>query len=98
MQAVQRHIRGSSPNTGCEVLPLPGVYGFSVEVVNFAAHEADRFVGKVGRRKIVEEVNPIEGMGLLPVREVHGCWGAREKVERRKAGSLISIAVNEYYR
>ena len=75
MQAVQRDIRGSSPNTGREVLPLPSVNSLSVDVVSLAAHRARFLVGKVDGGKIVEEVYPVEGVELDCA---HGCRGARE--------------------
>jgi len=78
VQAVQRRVGSSSPNTSCKVLPLSSMYSFSIDVVNLAAHNANLFVGKVGERKIVEEVYPIERMFLLHVRRVHGCKGARD--------------------
>ena len=79
VQAMQRCIRSTSSNTGCEILPFPSVYGLSIDVVGLSAYEAGFFVRKVGRRKIVEEVYPIEGMGLLQARQVHGCRGPRKR-------------------
>ena len=79
MQVVQRDIGGSSPNTGCKVLPLPSVNGLSVDVVNLTANGAGALVGKVDRGKIVDEMYPIEGIQLDPVHQVHGCRGARER-------------------
>ena len=79
MQAMQRCIRSTSSNTSCEILPLPSVYGLSIDVVGFSAHEAGFSVRKVDRRKIVEEVYPIEGIHLLQVRQVHGCRGPRKR-------------------
>ena len=77
VQAVQGRIRGSSPNTSCEVLPLASVYGLSVEVVSLAAHRPRLVLGKVHRGKIVKKVYPIEGMRLLLVRQVHRRRGVR---------------------
>jgi len=68
VQAMQRCIRSTGSNTSCEVLPLSSVYGLSIDVVSLAAHEAGFFVRKVDRRKIVEEVYPIEGIHLRHVR------------------------------
>ena len=83
MQAVQRDICSSSPNTGREVLPLPSVNSLSVDVVSLAADGAGFLVGKVDRGKIVEEMYPIEGIQLDPVHRVHGCRGARERDGQR---------------
>jgi len=63
---VQRCVGSPSPDTSCEVLPLSSLYGFPIDVVNPVA--------PMGRRKIVKEVYPIEGMHLL---HVHGCSGER---------------------
>jgi len=76
MQAVQRDICSSSPNTGCEVLPLPSVNSLSVDVVSLAAQGTGFLVGKVDRGKIVEEVYPVEGIQLDCA---HGCRGAGER-------------------
>ena len=47
VQAVQRGVGSSSSNTSCEVLPLSSVYGFPADIVNFAAHKANFFMGEV---------------------------------------------------
>lgn len=73
MQAVKRGINSSSPNSGGEVLPLPGVDSLPIDVVSLAADSADFFVGKVDSRKIVEKMDPIEGIHLFRVHLVHGC-------------------------
>jgi hypothetical protein len=75
VQAVQTHIRSSGTNTSCEVLPLPGVYGLSIEIESLTAHEAWFLVGVVGRGDIVEEVYPIEATRHRRVRRIHGCRG-----------------------
>jgi len=93
VQTVQRHIRSSSPNTSCEILPLPGMYSLSIEVVGLAAHEAGFFVGMMYRGKIVEEVYPIEGIHLHHVHQVHGCGGTGEGgLVGRKADRLKGAA------
>ena len=68
VQAVQRRISSPGPDTSCKVLPLPSVYGLSIEVVNPATQEARCLMRKVGRREIVEEVYPIEGMRFRRIR------------------------------
>jgi len=80
VQAVQGRIRGSSPNTSCEVLPLASVYGLSVEVMSLVAHKPGFIVGRERRGKIVKEVYPIERMQLLYVRQVHRCRRVRRGV------------------
>lgn len=79
VQSVQRRICSSSPDASSEVLPLSRVYSHYIEVVNLAAYGADIFVGKIGRRKIVNEVYPMGGMRLLHARPVHGRRGAKER-------------------
>ena len=93
VQAVQRYIRSSSPNTSCEVLPLSGVYGLSVEVMGLAAHETGFFVGVVDGGEVMEEVHPVEGIQLEPLSQVHDCGGTRARVlGSRTAGSLITTS------
>lgn len=72
MQAVQRDVGSSSPNTGRKVLPLSSVNRLSIDVVSLSAYGAGFLVGKVDGGKIVEEVYPIEGIQLDRVRRVHG--------------------------
>jgi len=97
MQAVQRDIRSSSPNTCCKVLPLPSVNSLSIEVLSLAAHKAGLFVWRVDGGEIVEEVYPIEGVQLDRVHRVHGRRGVRERWSTsHKAdphSSIIVVAV-----
>lgn len=74
---MQGCIGSTSPDAGSEVLPLSSMDGLSIEVVSFAANGADLFMGKVGSRKVVEEMYAIEWMRLFRVRLVHGCREAR---------------------
>ena len=94
VQTVQGHIRSSSPNTSCEVLPLPSVYGLSVEVQGLAAHETGLFVvGMVDGGKIVEEVYPIKGIHLEPIHRIHGCRvGRARELWSREASCPIIIS------
>lgn len=89
VQAVESRVGSSSPNTGGEVLPLSGVDSLSIDVVSLAAYDADFIIGKVDRRKIVEEMYPIEWIHLLGVHPVHGCREARRGSTSRQAGGLM---------
>ena len=51
------------------------MYGLPIDVVSPAADDTNFFMRKMDRRKIVKEVNPIEGMNL----PVHDRRGAKER-------------------
>jgi hypothetical protein len=93
---VKRCICSSSPDASSKVLPLSSVYGHSIEVMGLAAYDANIFVGKVGRRKIVEEVYPIEGIRLLPVHVVRVIEVQRRGglIDRRYASGLICTGMS----
>lgn len=91
MHTVERSIGSPSPNTGGEVLPLPSMDGLSIDVVCLAAYYTDLFMGKVDRRKVVEEMYSIEGMRLFRVHLAHGCREVRRGFVGRQAGDLIIL-------